>query len=188
MVTKIEKNEFKFPAGLRPGTGTEAYTDGNTKYLMVDGVCKPFEEWSETIKNKFYEAFENDTESIIYLKKNFKITDKEEAFNQWFKCRLGGLDHESDFNEKGIHPDFFNNTCNDLECPHRGKFCGTRSTLKNFQVKTIRVLEDSASIKEASQKLFISEPGMKNRVNELKYILNTNKLAGITAIGASLGI
>jgi hypothetical protein len=99
------------------------------------------------------------------------------------------LDHESDISEKGeINPDYFNNTCNDLDCPHRGKFCGTRSTLKNFQVKTLRVLENSCSLNEASDMLCISVPGIKNRVNELKYILNSNKLSGITAIGARLGI
>jgi hypothetical protein len=188
MIAKIEKNEFKFPAGLRPGTGTEAYFDGHTKYLMIDGSCKPFEQWPDSIQDIFLSAFEEDNESRLYLKKYFGITDEAAAFDQWFKCRFGGLDHECDYNEKGIHPDYFNNTCNDLECPHRGKFCGMGSGLKNFQVKTLRVLENSNSFKEASQMLFISVPGVKNRVIELKYTLNSNKLSGITAIGARLGI
>jgi DNA-binding NarL/FixJ family response regulator len=60
--------------------------------------------------------------------------------------------------------------------------------LKDFEVKTIRILANGFSIQQASKKLFVSVPAIKKRIQTINEKLGTHNMASMIATSAGLGI
>jgi hypothetical protein len=189
METNVTKNSNQNPIPAGIISGMEGFWDEETKtkWLAIDGDIRPFDQHPTEIQNRIVTIFLNDTFSRNYLRK-IGITAFTEAFDRWWKCVIGGLDSQPDFDSKGLHPDAYINTCNDMNCPDRGKLCGRESMLKNFEVETISVLEKGHSFFKSAQILCVSVPAMKKRVEKINEKLGTRNMASMIATSASFGI
>lgn len=190
MSANLQKNQNEtnpIPAGIV--SGMEGFWDEltKTKFLAIQGVIKPFNEWSSSIQNRIVAIFNNDSYSRDYLRRKGIIAFSE-AFDKWWKCVVGGLDGTPDFDNDNLFPDSFINTCNCNECPDRGKLCGRASMLKNFEVATIQTLEKGNSLSQSAMILCISLPAMKKRVEAINIKLGTRNMASMIATSAKLGI
>lgn len=157
------------------------------KHLIIDGKSMLFEESPGEVQRRFGQLFIDDKQGQKYLKQ-MGITTFREGFDQWFFCVLGGLDSNPDIVNGELSPDAFNNSCSDMECQFRGKFCGRKSNLRSYEVETLAALKRGLSISESAEALCISEPGMKSRVIILKEKLNAHNMAMLTARATELGI
>lgn len=190
MQTKVDifQNTIRIPAGII--SGREGFWDSqtNTKWLAIDGTVKRFDQWPTKIQNETVDAFLQDTESRNYLRK-IGITAFSSAFDRWYKCVIGGLDCVPDFNNKNqVVPDAFINTCQNMICDDRGKLCGRKLKLKNFEVQTICTLEKGHSLNESAKILCISLPAVKKRVENINIKLGTRNMASMIATSANFGI
>ena len=122
-----------------------------------------------------------------YIKKAFGLTGFIKSFEKWMFCKFGGLDNVSDIDDDGdLIPDIFNNVCAE-DCPHRGRFCGKGSHLSARDVETLCEMGNGSTIEQAADKLFISVPGMKSRVNTLKEKTNSANMAELILKTAHMG-
>jgi DNA-binding CsgD family transcriptional regulator len=187
METKVnQKNDRKkLPAGILEGT--EAFWYNGEKWVIHEGKVMRFTEAPVKIQNMIALAFLKDKKSRAYLEK-IGYTAFSKAMDRWYKCVIGALDEMPDFIDGKFTPDAYNHTCTDYTCPHRGKFCSLEPGLKNYEVETVVALKRGKTIKETAADLFISEAGLKSRVEKLKEKLQAENMAQMIAKAVGLGI
>jgi DNA-binding CsgD family transcriptional regulator len=186
MKTNIMQNEqTKLPAGIFEGT--EAFWHDNERWIIHEGKVMRFTEAPTKIQDMIAMAFLKDKKSRAYLEK-IGYTASSKAMDRWYKCVIGALDEIPDFIDGKFTADAYNRTCTDYDCPHRGKFCSLGPGLKNYEVKTIVALKNGKTIKETASKLFISEAGLKSRVEKLKEKLEAENMAEMIAKAVEFGI
>ena len=157
------------------------------KWVSIKGAAMRFEEAPGEIQRKFGQLFINDKRGQGYLQQ-MGITSFREGFNKWYFCLLGGIDFVSDIVDGQLVPDAFNNICTDYNCSFRGKFCGRKSKLMNYEVATLSALKQGLSISETANMLSVSEAGVKSRIVTLKEKLGARNMAHLTAIATQIGI
>ena len=187
MKTKvIQKNDTKkLPAGIMEGT--EAFWYNDEKWVVHEGKVMLFTEAPVKVQNMIAMAFLKDKKSRAYLEK-IGYTSFSKSKDRWYKCVLGALDEMPDFINGKFTPDAYNHTCTDYTCPHRGKLCSLGPGLKNYEVETVVALKKGKTIKETALELFISEAGLKSRVEKLKEKLKAENMAQMIAKAVELGI
>ena len=190
METKLVKNNRLaiIPAGIIEGI--EAFYDEKSKqnWVVIDGSSMPFDKASGNVQRLFAEAFLNDNRSRNYLEKKMGITSFREGLEVWLKCVAGGLDHVPDIANGVFQADNYNNTCTETECPHRGKFCGITTGLKDYEVESIKALKRGLSLEAAAGELCVSAAGMKSRVEVIKLKLGAKNMASMIGKAAEMGI
>jgi hypothetical protein len=184
METNLVKNS-KIPAGII--SGTEAFWENNEMWVSHEGSTKPFHQQPGEVQRMIANAFLDDTESRKYLRK-IGIVDFKPAFERWFKCVVGGIDSQSDFDSDGLHPEAYNNTCCEVNCPDRGKLCGRASNLKSIDVIRISAFRNGATITETANMLYLSPSGMKTWWEHTKEKLGTTNTASTFARLAGMGV
>ena len=187
METKLpKKNKLAIiPAGIIEGT--EPFWFDNEKWVIHEYEIMRYHESPGSVQRMIANAFMNDKKSRSYLKK-IGVVGFTEAFEWWYKCVIGGLDHIPDFLNGKFTPDAYNNLCTDYDCPHRGRFCSLATGLKSHEVKTIRELKKGKSIAATASDLHVSTAGIKSRVENIKVKLETPNMASMMAKAAELGI
>jgi DNA-binding CsgD family transcriptional regulator len=187
METNLHKtNESAIPGWFN--SGAEVYFSKGEIYLNIEGSKVPFNQSPGKYQRILANAFMADKPAQRYLKKEFGITGFEQGFEQWMFCKFGGIDNTSDITANGkLVPDTFNNVCSETDCPHRGRFCGVKSHLSSHEVKTLRIFAQGKTIEQAADKLFISIPGTKSRLNAIKEKTGANNMAQLISITAHMG-
>ena len=175
----------KLPAGILEGT--EAFWYNDEKWVVHEGNVTRFSEAPIKVQNMIGMAFLKDKKSRAYLEK-IGYTAFSKAMDRWYKCIIGALDEMPDFINGKFTPDAYNRTCTDYDCPHRGKFCSLGPGLKNFEVQTVVVLKKGKNIKDTASELFISEAGLKSRIEKLKEKLRAENMAQMIAKAVEFGI
>lgn len=177
--------QTKIPAGIF--SGTEAFWHNGQKWVIANGSTKLFYECDSTIQQPIWRAFLADKQSHAYLKK-IGITKASEAFDRWYRCVVGGLDHVPDFDKGKFTPDTYNNMCADHSCPHRGRLCSRATGLKNYEVETITALIKGTSLEQSASDICVSLPGMKSRVEKIKIKMDCANMAALMYQSAKIGI
>lgn len=181
-----QKKQSKIPAGIIEGI--EAFWYNEEKWIIMDGRVMRFDDSPTHVRQMFTNAFRNDAESLRYLSKNAGKLTVSEAFDFWYRCKLGALDEAPDFVDGNLHADYFNHACKDYDCPHRGKFCSLGPGLKDYEVKTLAALKNGETIEKTADALCISLPGLKSRIEKLKEKLNAKNMAALIARACELRI
>jgi DNA-binding CsgD family transcriptional regulator len=185
METKVTKlNHSPIPAGMF--SGIEAFWYAGEKWVIAHGVTYRYNEAPTVVKSIIQKAFMHDKQSLAYMAK-MGLRKANEIFDTWYRCVVGGLDHVPDFAQK-FTPDAYNNMCDNMQCPHRGRLCGRASAIKNYEVETIAMLERGESMEQTAQHLFITQRGIKSRVEKLKEKLDCPNMAALMCKTAQLGI
>jgi len=185
MTTKVtNQSNSPIPAGIF--SGIEAFHANGENWVLAYGTAYRYNDAPTPVKQQIQKAFMNDKQSLAYLAK-MGIVKASEVFDTWYRCVVGGLDHVPDFG-KMFTPDAYNNMCTDTNCHHRGRLCGRASALKNYEVETIAMLERGESMEQTAQHLFITQRGIKSRVEKLKEKLECPNMAALMCKTAQLGI
>ena len=188
-MTKVNENlETRKNIIARMMKGIEPFYINGEKWVDAFGRKVRFYEADEAIQSEIRRCYENDERSHNYMKRVLGITNEEEQFETWYKCVVGGLDQEPDIINGVFNPDKFNNLCFESICSHRGKFCGTRSGLKDYEVETLTLLKQGHTIEQGAQKIHVSVPGFKSRIDNLKIRLDAANMAALISIASDLGI
>ncbi len=176
----------QIPAGLF--TGIECFWSNNEKWILRDGIRMRFDDAPLKIRNMIVDAFFNDKPAQDYLKK-IGITAFSEGFEFWYRCRVGALDNTPDFSEDGkFTPDYFNNSCTNYSCPHRGRFCSVAAGLKNYEVESLAELKNGFTIEEAAANVCVSAAGMRSRIEKLKIKMDARNMPHLVAKAVEMGI
>ena len=175
----------KLPAGIL--SGVEAFWHNNEKWVLCDGNPMLFDDAPGAIQRMIANAFMADKQSQHYLKRQ-GVTSFSNGFELWYKCVLGALDDAPDFINDTFTPDYFNNSCKDYDCPHRGKFCSVAAGLKDYEVKSLDALRNGHTIEESAEILYVSIGGMKSRYEKLKEKFGARNVAQLAAKAAEMGI
>jgi len=175
----------KLPAGIVEGT--EAFWISGEKWLIHEGSTMKFTEAPAKVQNMIVEIFRNDDQARKILKKEGLVKFSEQ-FDAWYKCRIGALDNTPDFLNGKLNVDAYNSACTDMECPMRGKLCSVSAGLRNYEVQTIKLLQQGYSVKKAANKLSLSHAGMKSRVELLKQKFDAVNMAEMITRATALGI
>lgn len=178
-------NKSPIPAGIF-GNGIEAFWHEGEKWVIAHGSIYRYNEAPTVVKSTIQKAFMKDRQSLDYMAK-IGLRNANEIFDTWFKCVVGGLDNVADF-DRQFTPDAYNNMCTDTKCPHRGRLCGSALAIRNYEVETLAQLASGKSMKETSEQLFITRPGIRNRVEQTKEKLQVNNMAELMHRAAELGI
>jgi DNA-binding CsgD family transcriptional regulator len=185
MSTKVTNSDRSpIPAGIF--SGIEAFWCDNEKWVIAHGTTYRYNEAPTVVKSTIQKAFMADKQSLAYMAK-MGLRKANEIFDTWFKCVVGGLDSVADFDRR-FTPDAYNNMCADTNCPHRGRLCGRASALRNYEVETLAQLATGNSMKTTSEHLFITRPGIRSRVDQVKEKLNAPNMAALMHRAAELGI
>lgn len=180
----VKTSRSPIPAGIF--SGIEAFWFENEKWVLYNGTKYRYNEAPTNVKAIIQKEFMNDKKSLSYIKK-IGITAASEVFDTWYRCVVGGLDSTPDFGKKFI-PDSYNNMCSDMNCHHRGKLCSRDMGLKNYEVVTLIALKRGESMEQTAQKICVSLPGMKSRVEKIKTKMNVSNMASLIAIATEIGI
>ncbi len=172
------------PAGIF--SGIEAFWYQEEKWVIAHGTTYRFHEAPSTIQQQIWKAFYNDKQSLAYLAK-IGLSKHSEVFDRWYQCVVGGLDHIPDFGQKLI-PDAYNNMCDDMQCPHRGRLCGCASGLKNIEVETIAALKSAKNMEQAAEAIHVSLPAIKSRVAIMHEKLHVSNSVAMMARASELGV
>lgn len=173
------------PAGII--SGTEAFWYENQKWIIHNGHTYKFEDAPGAVQRQIADAFMADKRSINMLK-NIGITTFTAGFDRWYKCVVGALDSEADFENDTFKPDVYNSSCNETDCVLRGKLCGTKQKLQYYEVATIDALRAGYTMEQASALLCVSLPGLKSRIQKIREKLNVPNMASMMAIAGEIGI
>ncbi len=176
----------KVPAGIF--TGTELFALDGQMYALQNGNCTLFTDLPSMEKRKFIDLYLADKEGQKFIQKTFGITGFESGFSKWLFCKFGSLDGDPDNIDGQISPDSYNSACSRTDCPGRGKFCGTSTKIKGYEVETIRELKTGKTAIQAADTLCISESAVKSRISNLKEKLNVANIAALIATATELGI
>lgn len=186
MDTKLTKTDNSpIPAGIF--SGIEALYHEGEKWVIANGTTQRFHESPSSIQQPIWKAFMSDKQSLAYLAK-MGITKASEAFDWWYKCVIGGLDHIPDLLNGKLIPDAYNNMCGDFQCAHRGRLCSRATGLKNYEVETLAALKTGESIERAASLLCISHNGLKSRIEKIKEKLHVPNMAALMAKSSAFGI
>ena len=153
------------PAGIF--SGTEIFAHRGELYAIYNGVRILFQDLPSMEKRNFVEMYMKDKESQEFIRKQFGITGFESGFRQWLFCKFGALDGDPDSINDQITPDTYNSACQRIDCPGRGKICGSDIALKSYEIATLRELKSGKTAKEIADSLCISEPAVKSRIEKL---------------------
>lgn len=173
------------PAGIF--SGIEAFYHEGQKWVIANGSTNRFHDCDSSVQQPIWKAFLNDKQSLAYLSR-IGVKKASEAFDRWYQCVIGGLDHVPDFHNDKLTPDAYNNLCADMQCPHRGRLCSRATGLKNYEVETLVALKHGKSIEDTASDLCISFPGMRSRVEKIKEKLNVSNMAALMAVTVEIGI
>ena len=168
METKLlQKTEMKtkMPAGIM--SELKLFWHNGQKWVLYSGKPMLFDDAPGSIQRMIANAFMSDKRSQKYLKGQ-GVTAFSKGFELWYKCVIGALDCAPDFIEGTFTPDYFNNSCKDFDCPHRGKFCSVAANLKDYEVQSLNVLRNGYTIEESAEILFVSVGCMKSRYEKTK--------------------
>ena len=174
------------PAGIF--SGTELFTYNEEMYVLRNGERMLFQDLPCMEKSKFVQMYMNDRDGQGFIQKQFGFASFETAFKQWLFCKFGALDGNPDSMNGQITPDSYNSACQRIDCPGRGKICGSNVPLKGHQVETLRELKAGKTIKEIAESLCISEPAIKSRIEKMKDMFNVSNVVALIAITTELGI
>jgi DNA-binding CsgD family transcriptional regulator len=183
----VKRNKMAFiPAEIIEGI--EPFWFNNEKWVLINkNEAIQFHKAPGKVQRMIVEECIKDKASREYMRKH-GISGLSNELDTWYKCVIGGLDNTPDFLKGKFTPDAYNNMCTDFECPHRGKLCGVRSGLKNYEVQTIAALKQGWSIEITADLLCISVAGMKSRIEKIKEKLGATNMASLIAIASELGI
>lgn len=188
-MTKVNENlETRKNNIAKMMRGIEPFYINGEKWVDAFGRKVRFYEADEAIQSEIRRCYENDEQSYIYMKRILGITDEDEKFETWYRCVVGGLDKEPDIIDGIYNPDKFNNLCVKSYCADRGKFCGTRSALKDYEVETLTILKQGHTIEQGAEKIHVSVPGFKSRIDNLKIRFGAANMAALISIASDLGI
>lgn len=174
------------PAGIF--SGTELFAHNGEMYAIYNGSRMLFQDLPGMEKQNFSGMYMNDREGQEFIRKQFGITGFESGFKKWLFCKFGSLDGDPDSINGSISPDTYNSACLRIDCPGRGKICGSNSGLKGYEVETIRVLKSGKTIKEVADVLCVSEPAIKSRLEKLKDRFKATNVVALIATVTELGI
>lgn len=173
------------PAGLFEGV--EAFWHNGEKWILAAGHRMRFNDAPIKLRNMIANAFLHDEPSKAYFRR-IGVTAFSEAFEMWYRCVVGALDSTPDFIKGHFTPDQFNTACADLDCPHRGKLCGSKTALNGQDVKTLTAIAMGETFRETASYLYISEAGLKSRVTKLRQKLEAKNIAALSARAAHVGV
>ena len=180
------KTNVQIPAGITKGT--EAFWIDGEKWLIHNGESKPFNDYPAAVQNAVVALFRADTESRAILEK-YKIKGFIPQFEAWYKCVVGGLDSQPDFeNFAKLIPDAFANTCTKTDCPMRGKLCGRTCGLNSREVSTIKDFASGQTIVQVAQSQYVTEAAIKSRVNTIHEKMDVRNMAQLMATAGKLGV
>lgn len=188
METNVQQigQSTNIPAGIF--SGTEIFIREGQLYAIQNGMCLEFEDLPSVEKRSFMAQYIADKEGQQFIKKQFGITGFAEGFKKWMFCKFGSLDGSPDSVDNTITPDVYNNACTSTTCPGRGKFCSCESTLKGYEVETLRELKSGKTVKEVADVLCVSVPAVKSRIERLKEKFNVANVVALVAMTTELGI
>jgi DNA-binding CsgD family transcriptional regulator len=188
-MTKVNENlETRKNIIARMMKGIEPFYINGEKWVDAFGHKVKFNEADTLVQSEILRCYGNDEQSHRYMEHILCITDEGEKFETWYRCVVGGLDKEPDIINGVFNPDKFNNLCFESICSHRGKFCGTRSGLKDYEVETLTLLKQGHTIEQGAQKIHVSVPGFKSRIDNLKIRLGATNMAALISIASDLGM
>lgn len=187
MRTNLQKTNIgtAVPAGIM--SGIEAFWFDGKKMVIANGVTYEFNESPSQVRNIIKEAFLSDKRSHKLMKQH-GITGLNECFDKWYHCVIGALDEAPDFVDGNLNADAYNHMCKDYKCAMRGKLCSLSLGLKNYEISTLKLLQEGITVKEAAERACMSFAGMKSRIEHLKLKLGAKNLAQLVAIATSIGI
>jgi len=186
MSTKVTNSmRSPIPAGIF--SGIEAFYHNDEKWVIANGITQRFHESPSSVQQPIWKAFMADKQSLAYLAK-MGITKASEAFDMWYKCVIGGLDHIPDLLNGKLIPDAYNNMCTESNCPHRGRLCSRAIGLKNYEVETIHSLMQGKSLEQTAKSLFLSVPAIKSRVSKLHEKFDVKNTVALIAMATELGV
>lgn len=168
--------------------GIEPFYINGEKWVDAFGRKTKFEDADDSVKLEIIRCYENDLQSAKYMKGVLKINGEDESFETWYRCVVGGLDNEPDIINGKFYPDKFNNLCIKDVCDHRGKFCGTRSGLRDYEVQTLIALKTGNSSQKTAEMIHVSHAGIKSRIENLKVKLGAGNMAALISIVSDFGV
>ncbi len=187
-MTKVVKKQkgSAIPAGLL--SGVEAFWKNGEKYLIIKGQSMKFEDAPIRVQNAIAQHCINDHEVCSRIEAEVGATFSA-VFNQWYRCRVGGLDSTPDFSEdlSRYNPDEFNNQCLDYNCSMRGKICNNLK-LKHYHMPTISLLLGGATVGQIAKRVNLSPDGIKSQLKRIKEITGAKNNAHLSAIMAAKGM
>ena len=172
------------PAGLFDGT--EVFYCKGEHFALHEGTVTKFENLPGMIKRVFFEAYARDKKAQVFFKTELNMEGAESQFKQWLFCKFGSLDQIPDYLDGKLYPDSFNTTCTRANCPGRGSFCGEASSLKAYDVSTLKEIITGKPVKQIADALHLSVPGTRSRINKLKEKLRASNMAALGANAAMI--
>lgn len=188
METKVSNLEHssKVPAGFF--VGTEIFAHQEQIYAVKNGCLTLFEDLPSMEKRQFIDVYLQDKEGQRFIRDTFGIVGFESGFKKWLFCKFGSLDGDPDTLDGKITPDVYNSVCTKTDCPGRGKFCGGESSLKGYEVETLRELKAGKTAKEIADVLNVSVPAVKSRIEKLKERFAVANVVALIATVTELGV
>jgi len=187
MNTKLQQNSIgsKLPAGIL--AGTEAFWFEGEKMVIHNGHTTTFDQAPSSVRNMIKNAFLADKRSHKIMAQH-GLTKASEVFSKWYHCVIGALDSAPDFIDGNLNADAYNHMCTDTECPMRGKLCSIAIGLSGYEVETIKAMQEGMTMEQAADRLCLSVPGLKSRIDKLKEKLDAKNMAELIAHATRLGI
>lgn len=174
------------PAGIF--RGTEVFVHGNTIYAIHEGQRVRFEELPGRKKRVFLDEYLKDKDGQRFIRDTFGIVGFESGFKKWLFCKFGSLDGDPDAVDERVTPDVYNSACGRTDCPGRGKFCGTGTGLKGYEVDTLREVMAGRTMNEVADRLCVSVATVKSRVERLKERHEVANVVALAVLATELGI
>ncbi len=188
-MTKVTKNGTgnTLPAGLL--TEIEAFYENGAKYLIINGTTMRFEDSPIKVQNKIAEHCLADKKAGNAIALELGTNAFGAVFDQWYRCRVGGLDSVADFSDdlNTFKPDDFNNQCTDYSCVNRGKICNNLG-LSYFYMPTIHAIMQGKTVSETAKEVNLSQDGVKTQLKRIKEITGAKNNANLSALIASKGL
>lgn len=187
-MTKLTKNQTSsnIPAGIFEGI--ELFAQNGKMFAIDNGTVMPFDDLPESIKKEFWWIFSLDRTAQSFIKKEFHLAGEKEQFTQWLFCKFGSCDGTPDLLDGTVNYDSFNSACKRTKCSGRGKICGDKYALKDYEVETLALLVSGHTLSTMSNDLLRSVDAIKSRIEKLKIKLNCRNVAQLASIITSLGI
>ncbi len=157
------------------------------KWLIREKQAMQYCDLPAREQNKWLKLYHDDTENRLYIENTIGIKGFWEGFEKWWKCVMGGLDNTPDLKEGKLTPDAFNNSCT-TRCEHCGLLCGKKTGIRDYEVKTIRLVVQGNSTKMAADMIPLSIGGTKSRIEKIKRKIGAKNIAELTAKTVEMGI
>lgn len=183
-------NNFEVSSNIPAGIfrGTEVFVYEKVIYAIYEGRRMRFEELPGMEKRQFVNEYLADKEGQCFIRDTFGIVGFESGFKMWLFCKFGSLDGDPDCIDGKITPDTYNSVCSRTDCPGRGKFCGVAAGLKGYEVETLREIIGGNTAKEVADKLCVSVPAVKSRIEKMKDHYSVTNIVALAALAAQMGV